>query len=244
MKLMELHPAYLWIGSPDHLKKVASNFVKQVLCKNHACNSCIECTKIDKQQHHLVCWLEPENQYTVAQLEIIFKTIAFCLDPGQHFFFILQRADLLTITCANSLLKSLEEPPQGYHFILLCPKQDAILPTISSRCIIQEFKDTATKTEHPLFPYFTYRDSSNLSEFAKELENSKIAERDMLDFIDTLYIYWVKIFEDAYNQGNVVNLQKSKSILEILNHSCQYPPMPGSSKIFLRNLFLQVLVQK
>ncbi|MES2607359.1 MAG: hypothetical protein V4544_01285 [Pseudomonadota bacterium] len=38
--------------------------------------------------------------------------------------------------CANSLLKSLEEPPQRTLFLLLCQSLGTLLPTIRSRCQI------------------------------------------------------------------------------------------------------------
>jgi hypothetical protein len=43
--------------------------------------------------------------------------------------------------CANSLLKSLEEPPKKTLFLLLCQSLGTILPTIRSRCQILSLYD-------------------------------------------------------------------------------------------------------
>ena len=43
--------------------------------------------------------------------------------------------------CANSLLKSLEEPPQRTLFLLLCQSLGTLLPTIRSRCQILSLSD-------------------------------------------------------------------------------------------------------
>ena len=40
----------------------------------------------------------------------------------------------MQIAAANSLLKSLEEPPQNSHFILITHQLDQVIPTIRSRC--------------------------------------------------------------------------------------------------------------
>ena len=40
----------------------------------------------------------------------------------------------MTVDAANALLKTLEEPPPGVLFLLLADDQEALLPTIRSRC--------------------------------------------------------------------------------------------------------------
>ncbi len=44
-------------------------------------------------------------------------------------------ADEMNTAAANSILKTLEEPPQRSMFILLCHERGKLLPTIRSRCI-------------------------------------------------------------------------------------------------------------
>ena len=139
-------PAQLWIGKPLALHDITTKYLQQQLCSNNGCGVCTTCFQIKQEQHHAALWLQPEKtQYTIATLDPIFKTISYALAPDQPFFIIIQKADLLTQLCANSLLKSLEEPPAGYHFILLAEREDQILPTIHSRCVVKQFKD---KTDH------------------------------------------------------------------------------------------------
>lgn len=42
---------------------------------------------------------------------------------------------------ANALLKSIEEPPEGVHFILVTTNKATLLPTILSRCMVIPFVD-------------------------------------------------------------------------------------------------------
>lgn len=51
-------------------------------------------------------------------------------------FVIVEEAHKLNPAAANALLKTLEEPPPRYHFILTAPASDLLLPTIRSRCQI------------------------------------------------------------------------------------------------------------
>ncbi|MEO1311728.1 MAG: DNA polymerase III subunit delta' [Pseudomonadota bacterium] len=47
---------------------------------------------------------------------------------------IIDKADELNVAAANALLKTLEEPPVGAHFILLADAPSRVLPTVRSRC--------------------------------------------------------------------------------------------------------------
>jgi len=47
---------------------------------------------------------------------------------------ILEQAEYLNTAAANSLLKSLEEPPEGVRFLITAARAGKLLPTILSRC--------------------------------------------------------------------------------------------------------------
>ena len=53
--------------------------------------------------------------------------------------FIIEDAEKLNETAANSLLKTLEEPPATTHIVLLTSRPSALLPTIRSRCQMIRF---------------------------------------------------------------------------------------------------------
>lgn len=236
--MIQLHPAYLYVGPSHTIKRTCKEFIKSILCSQNACNTCFNCKGIEEEQHYLVRWLTPEPGYTLATLEVLFKTIAFSLNDDENFFFVLNQAELLTPACANSLLKSLEEPPRGYHFILLAERREGILPTISSRCILRAFDSSLSTDTYSLLPFFT-SSQIQLTEFSKELERIKVAEWDMLDFIDQAYNYWVTTLKESIKEGNSEKSTFASAVLKLLDNARTYPPMPGSSKIFIRNLFLR-----
>jgi len=54
--------------------------------------------------------------------------------PGCHRWILIEDAHRLNSSSANILLKTLEEPPPGTHFLLVTHRPDAVLQTIRSRC--------------------------------------------------------------------------------------------------------------
>lgn len=223
----------LWIGSHDHLATETIIFLQQYFCKQNGCTICVTCRQIREKQFHSVMWICPSSGYTLETLEIIQEQIAFLLNDDQSYFFILQRADLLTTQCANSLLKTIEEPPQGYHFILCAERKETLLPTIISRCMIRSFASSNTQALHQtLYAYFTAQKPQLAAPFLTEIQNSEINEHESLDLIDQLMAYWMKEYKLTQK---VVDLARA----ELFKKALARPPMPGSSKIFWKNLFLQ-----
>ena len=252
------HPAYLFIGSTDMLLEHTIALLQLQFCQNiqqsahpeehdsasrktQACSVCIQCRKIREQQHESVLWLCPEKQYAIDDLDVIFSTIAFALEQDHHFFFVLQKADMLTSTCANALLKSLEEPPAGYHFILLAQRHELILPTIKSRCFIEQLKSTDAETQIPaLLPFFTTTTFHDPLAFSKELESANPNEWESLALLDQLLIYWANIYKKSLIKKDTAKIKVAEKMMLHIKKAMLKPPMPGSSKLFWKNLFLQI----
>jgi DNA polymerase-3 subunit delta' len=235
------HPAYLWIGSPNVLLEKTIAFLQAKFCTAGGCGHCPTCTQIATQQHHAVIWLAPEKQYTLEDLEPIFSTIVFALAPDQHIFFVLQKADFLSTVCANKLLKSMEEPPAGYHFILLAQRQESILPTIRSRCISTVYSFETTTQEHAqLFSLFTSTLPGDPAAFLKLLDQAAINERESVELLDRLLAFWIKKNSQLSLENKNLELAQAQQVLTILKKAACMPPMPGSSKLFWKNLYLQI----
>lgn len=234
-------PAQLWIGSHDALANEAHQYLQQFFCAHGGCGTCVICLQIRQQQHHGSIWINPEKGYTLEALTIIFETLAFSLQQDQHIFFVLQKADYLTTACANSLLKSLEEPTRGYHFLLLAQRLDGLLPTIQSRCIIKTF---ATQSVDPayeqLFSLLTAPTVHDPAVFLKAIDQSKINERESSELLDSLFVHWQKSYAASINKSDKAAQRTALAKLEVLKAALLEPPMPGSSKLFWKNIFLQM----
>jgi|AntAceMinimDraft_18_1070375.scaffolds.fasta_scaffold04286_5 DNA polymerase-3 subunit delta' len=227
-----IHPAQLWIGSQQALEAEVISFLQKILCPNGGCTTCTTCLSIAMKQHHQFMWLEPEKNYSLATLEPIFEKIAFTNENGKAFFFILQKADTLTTTCANSLLKSVEEPPAGYHFIFLAERLHTILPTIRSRCTTEIFKQTESAYSEYSELIQTFKQNVDPLTFLQILEKNVPNDRETINLVDNLLAYWTK--EHLKNLSPEI-LKK----ISLLHDAVERPPMPGSSKIFWKNLFIQ-----
>jgi len=79
----------------------------------------------------------PELQdISVDQIRrLVLERTSFAPHEGRGRIFIVRRAHELSISAANALLKTLEEPPQDTYFVLLTDRPSELLPTIHSRSL-------------------------------------------------------------------------------------------------------------
>ena len=230
-------PAQLWLGAPEQLKQEVEFYLQEFLCPQKGCKKCSHCKQIAMHQYHATLWLSPEKQsYTVEQLDIIYDRLNLELDDHQHYFIIVQYADYLNASCANKLLKAIEEPPPGYHFIFLGQRRDSILPTIRSRCIVKAWHTTQDDSDHPLISFFTKQ--SNPADFLKELDPLKLTEQESNELLDIIFAYWINEFKREIDNSSSTSVIQKK--ITIFQQALENPPMPGSSKLFWKNLFLQL----
>ena len=137
----QLSHAYLFVG-PAHVGKftLARNLAQAVNCTSAEppCQECTSCRRIDTSRHsdiHIVDLISVEKK-EIGIRQIAEMQNAAHLPPfeGKCKVFIFDRAEMLSHEAANSLLKTLEEPPPNILIILLTAKENALLPTIASRC--------------------------------------------------------------------------------------------------------------
>jgi DNA polymerase-3 subunit delta' len=107
-----------------------------------ACGECEACRRLEAGKHPEVHLIAPAGEQTqIWQFwdrdnrppGILQHTLSYSPSIGRLRVYILERADTLNESAANSLLKALEEPPPYALFILLSPHAARMLPTILSR---------------------------------------------------------------------------------------------------------------
>ena len=157
-----VHHAYLFDGPAGVGKELAAFGLAQALvCATRgpstaglACGECSACKRAIVREetrrpvHPDIVVLErglydpaqigrrtPETQdISIDQVRtLVLARAAFSSHEGHAKVFIVRRAEELSIAAANALLKTLEEPGKGTHFILLTSEGDTLLPTIRSR---------------------------------------------------------------------------------------------------------------
>jgi DNA polymerase-3 subunit delta' len=98
------------------------------------CDNCSVCRRIDSGNYGDVTVIRPDGQFIkIGQTREIAEEVYFRPREGRQRFFIINEADRLREEAANSLLKTLEEPPSTSTIILLTARPDALLLTVRSR---------------------------------------------------------------------------------------------------------------
>ncbi len=132
--------------------------------------------------------------------------------------YIIGHAERMTIQAQNSLLKILEEPPEGAIFFLLCENRAALLPTVLSRVqrlTMESFSDDA------LFHLLT----------AHDRDAAALAKNDE----DTLRLY-IRLADGSYGRASrYVHAQKKE-----LKSDAAYDAHEGAAEV-LGILFSDVL---
>ena len=137
--------AYLFRGPAGVGKKtMAHAFAATINClaplDHGACGSCSSCHKFRSGNHPDFQLIAPEGaSIKIQQIRELKKSLAF--PPYEARFRVVLLADAHTMRreTANSLLKTLEEPPANTVLILTADEASGVLPTIVSRCQVLPF---------------------------------------------------------------------------------------------------------
>ncbi len=137
-----LHHALLFAGPGGVGKRTAALALASALnCETapgEGCATCATCTRITDGIHPDVITLAREGAAQIVPIETVRTQViaAVGLPPheARERVFLIDEATALQPAAANSLLKTLEEPPARTRFILMTVAPDQLLPTIRSRC--------------------------------------------------------------------------------------------------------------
>ena len=111
---------------------------------------------------------------------------------SDYMFYIIEDAHLLNESSSNKLLKTIEEPDGNIVGFLIAENRDLLLPTIISRCELDELRyDETINTE----------EVNELKDIAENLV-VLIETRDLIDF--NLYINQSKKFKDIIKENGKV----------------------------------------
>ena len=140
--------AYLITG-PAHVGRMKLAMLIAQLLNCHGdgpTGTCEQCTRIRRGVHADVTIVpvdsqgslhedgRPRTMITIEQVRGVSREAALQPFEGRCKVFIFEEADRLTEEASNALLKTLEEPPDQVSIVLLASGEQAVLPTIVSRC--------------------------------------------------------------------------------------------------------------
>ncbi|MCI1699713.1 DNA polymerase III subunit delta' [Liquorilactobacillus nagelii] len=141
LKQNQLVHAYLLTGPAGSGKRSLALWVAAGLFCLHPettsspCGKCAECQRILTGNHPDVIDVVPDgSSVKVEQTRFLKAEFSKSGVEGRRKVIILESAEKLTISAANSLLKFIEEPSGQMTFFLLAQNVNQLLPTIVSRC--------------------------------------------------------------------------------------------------------------
>lgn len=196
-----VHAYLIETNGYDEANKFIMTFAKMLLCPKYGgqvdCKNCIQCQMIDDGNFPELKIINPDGswikkeQLTELQEEFSKKSII-----GNKKVYIINKADKLNVNSANTILKFLEEPPEGIIAILTTDNIYQLLDTIVSRCQIISLngqadfynnKSTFEKTGQLL--------TNNEIDYQKYLidANNRKKMQAILKFIDFYETYHKKI---------------------------------------------------
>ena len=134
--------SYLFVGEEGIGKDLfAKQFAQMILCEHPEgqvpCGRCKSCMEFLGGSHPDFMIVEPEDGKTIKieQVRFLQEKIAEKPVTSKKKVYILSQSETMTREAANSLLKTLEQPPEYAVIILTTSNESKLLTTIKSRCM-------------------------------------------------------------------------------------------------------------
>lgn len=140
--------AYILNGERGSGKKMlAALFATTLQCEKGGpdpCNVCHSCIQAESGNHPDIIRVQHEKPNTISVEDIrtqVNNDILIKPYQGPYKIYIISEADLMTPQAQNALLKTIEEPPEYAVIFLLTENAEALLPTITSRCVMLKLRN-------------------------------------------------------------------------------------------------------
>lgn len=142
IRLGKVSHAYIFSGETGCGKKLlATAFAMTLQCEQRGvdpCLTCSSCKKAMSKNHPDIINITHEKPNSIGIEDIrsqLIDDVAIKPYCSSYKIYIISEAEKLTLQAQNALLKTIEEPPAYVVVLLLTNNMDALLPTITSRCV-------------------------------------------------------------------------------------------------------------
>ena len=242
--MLYIPPAQLWVGARAVVIDYVHAYLRTLWCQDHDCGTCVTCNQVNEHRFYALRWFTPKGStYLVEQLDEVLQVTRFSLAHGENFFFVFEIAEALSSVSASRLLKIMEEPPRGYHFILVTELEGAVMPTLISRCVVRTCTALQKSTVQALLTFLLDTHHTRMNDFGKELDRLLITEAETRALLSDLIDFWRVKLQKSIAQENVYERERAEAKLAFLVHVLSKLPMPGSWKLFWRMIFLNIMYQ-
>jgi len=136
-----LHHAYLLTGTRGVGKTtIARILAKSLNCMTHGvtatpCGACAACTDIDAGRFVDLLELDAASNTGIDNMREILDNARYAPTVGRYKVYLIDEVHMLSKAAFNSMLKTLEEPPEHVKFVLATTDPQKIPVTVLSRCL-------------------------------------------------------------------------------------------------------------
>ena len=107
------------------------------------CCECISCKKASHHNHPDIIYISHEKPNLISKEEIrnqLVNTVDIIPYESKRKIYIIEDGQLMNEAGQNTLLKTIEEPPDFVTIIILTTNKEKLLPTVLSRCVCLDVK--------------------------------------------------------------------------------------------------------
>jgi DNA polymerase-3 subunit gamma/tau len=135
-----LHHAYLFTGTRGVGKTTLARILaKSINCEtgvsSRPCGKCRACTDIDSGRFVDMLEVDAATNTKVDEMRELLDTAQYMPVSGRYKVYIIDEVHMLSRHAFNSMLKTLEEPPEHVKFILATTDPQRLPVTVLSRCL-------------------------------------------------------------------------------------------------------------
>ena len=220
--------SYLFVGTEGIGKSIfAKRFAKMILCVNEnkqECNNkCEACVKFDNNNNPDFEFIEPDgNNIKIDQIRQMNSKVMEKPIISEKKVYIINDSEKMTKEAQNSLLKTLEEPPQYVVIILICSKENDLLNTIKSRCTKIKFNDLSNEEINEYLKLNNYgileNNFLNLSQGSIKKAIGVISSKELYKKLSSLFDNIKNINKIEFIKNNEFLYKEKENIGEILEY--------------------------